>query len=72
MVKESNPQPNIDELKKKITDLEQINGDLTKFTFGITNILDETGRQLVKSGNSLFTISDRLKAVVKQANDKNV
>lgn len=54
-------------LKKEIEDLKQANINIIQFTFGITNTLDETGRSLVKAGNALFMMADKLKAVINQS-----
>jgi hypothetical protein len=58
-------------LKKEIEELKQANTNIIQFTFSISNSLDETGRVLVKAGNALFVISDRLKAIVNQSNKSN-
>lgn len=60
-------EPNTDKLLKEVEELKQANENLIRYTFGITSRLDVTARELVRAGNLLFTVSDNLKAVVKQS-----
>lgn len=53
-------------LKKEIEELKQANTNIIQFTFSIINSLDVTAKTLTQTSNALFTISDKLKAVINQ------
>lgn len=56
-----------DKLMKEIADLKQANQNILSFTFGIIETLENHGKQLVASGNTLFILSNKLREIVQKS-----